>query len=341
TATSLPAATNTSAPTATATAPPTATPPLLSTDTPTAAPTDTPSLLDELEASGVGKYVGAIAPISNAPNGAWTRYLYAPATEQAICLRGGQYQVNVHQGTTNKVLLYLEGGGACWNNESCWTQPSAKLDATPFFGSGILLLDRADNPFHGWHVVYAPYCDGSVFAGDNIVDYAGGRTYHHGLQNLSAAVTLMLEQFPDPELVVVSGSSAGGYGTFAGYGVTRVAYPDTPILVLNDSGPGVQNPESTQDIEDRQTNWRINETIPATCTRCSEQYSYLTEWALQRDPTLRYGLFSSLRDAIIRSFNDLDETQYEALLRAVTGDIQGRNPDRFKRFLVQGAGHTM
>jgi hypothetical protein len=167
---------------------------------------------------------------------------------------------------------------------------------------------------------------------------AGGRTYHHGLQNLSAAVTLMRELFPDPELVVVSGSSAGGYGTFAGYGVTRVAYPETPILVLNDSGPGVQNPESTRGIQDRQTNWKINDTIPPTCTRCSEQYSDLTEWALQRDPTLRYGLFSTLRDAIIRSFNDLDGAGYEALLREVAGDIESRNPDRYwtADFLTDG-----
>jgi DUF3089 family protein/pectinacetylesterase len=340
-----PTATDTPAPpTATETARPTDTatsPPATSTSTPTATPTGTPSLLDELTASTVGKYVGAITPSSNEPSGAWTRYLYDPAAEQAICLRGGQYSVDVRHGTNGKVLLMLEGGGACWNNQTCWVTPLAKLDANPLYGAGMLDFDNPDNPFHDWNVVYAPYCDGSVFASENTVDYEGGHTYHHGLQNLSAAVTLMREQFPDPEQIVVSGFSAGGYGTFTGYGVTRVAYPQTPILVLNDSGPGLQNPEATEDIQDRNANWRINDHVPASCTRCSEQYSYLSEWALDRDPTLRVALFSNLRDGIIRSFNKLDADDYESLLREVTGDIESRNPDRFKRFFVQGESHTI
>jgi hypothetical protein len=337
TATAVPS--NTPVPTSTSTSAPTAT----ATSVPTATATNTPSISDELAAVGLGKYLGT-APASMTPGPTWDSYFYDPTAQQAICLRGDQYQVEVHHGTNNKVLLHLEGGGACWSYETCWQSPLAKLTADPTFGLGIFEFDNPDNPFHDWNVVYAPYCDGSVFSGDNIVDYNGNpayHTYHHGLQNLSAAVSLMRAQFPNPDQIIVAGDSAGGYGTFSGYGVTRVAYPDTPIQVLDDSGPGLQNPADTQGVQDRVTNWNYTQYIPPSCTRCSDQVTYLSEWAIERDPTLRVALFSNLQDAVIRSFLQLSGPDYEALLRQVTDDIHSRQPDRFKRFFIQGSSHTI
>ena len=148
-----------------------------------------------------------------------------------------------------------------------------------------------------------------MFGGDNLVDYDGKPTYHHGLQNLSAAVTAMRAAFPAPDAIAVAGSSAGGYGTYTGYGVTRVAYPDTPIVTINDSGPGLQNPDDTVNAGERLANWDYTQFVPASCTRCGEQLTYLTEWALERDPTLRVGYFSNLGDAVIRGFNNLSRAR--------------------------------
>jgi hypothetical protein len=298
-------------------------------------------LVDELVASGVGRYLGDAAPAETVPNGAWDSLRFDAAEEKAICLRGDPYRVEIHHGTNNKVLLYLEGGGACWNDQSCWELPTAKLTADPFFGAGIFELDNPANPFKDWNIVYAPYCDGSVFSGDNVADYDGKPTYHHGMQNLSAAVTAMRAAFPAPESIAVAGSSAGGYGTFAGYGVTRVAYPDTPIVVFNDSGPGLQNPDDPVNAGERVANWAYTQFIPASCTRCEEQVTYLTEWALERDPTLRVGYYGNLSDVVIRSFNLLSPEAYEELLVGVTDDLHGRQSERFQRFFIQGEGHTV
>lgn len=342
TAPAAPTGTATAIPTGTATATVTVTAIPTGTATATVTPIASPSIVDELEAAGVGRFLG-IAPASmmTSPNGIWEEYFYDPAAEQAICIRGGRYQVELRRGTNDKVLLYLEGGGACWNKATCIDSPTAKLTADPFFGAGIFEFDNPDNPFRDWNIVYAPYCDGSVFSGDNIADYGGTQAYHHGMQNVSAAVTLLRDQFPDPEQIVVAGSSAGGYGTFSGYGVARVAFPDTPIVVLNDSGPGLQNPDATSDVQDRLDNWNFAQFVPESCEGCTTQTTYLTEWALERDLPLRVGYFSALQDGVISNFLELDGPGYEALLRQVTDDLRSRQSERFKRFFVQGSIHTV
>lgn len=301
----------------------------------------TQTVAEQLAATGAGQFLGTSRPSASAHVNGWEEYTFDPSTENAICMRGTNYQVNLRRGGTNKVLLYLEGGGACWNYGTCWQTPTAKLTAGSASGDGLLDAANPSNPFADWNVVYAPYCDGSVFSGDNVVDYNGNHTYHHGLQNLSAAVTLMMGQFPRPEQLVVSGSSAGGYGTFMGYSVTRIAYPDTPLLVLNDSGPGLQNNDDTQGVAERNANWQYTQFIPKDCGDCAQQIAYLTDWALDRDPSLRAALFSYLQDGVIRLFLALGPAPYEVLLRTVTTDVHNRHPDRFKRFLKGGHLHTV
>jgi hypothetical protein len=186
TPTATPTATDTPAPTSTDTPPPTSTPTLpptataTSTATPTATatvtPTDTPSLVEQLESRGVGRYLGMFQPARTGTNGVWEAYFFDPAEENAICLKGGEYQVLIRRGTTNNVLLYLEGGGACWSNETCWegaffakegecvkddrNRSYLEISVTP--GPGDLRMNVV--PFD--HVLFTP-----SFLGTHVVDY--------------------------------------------------------------------------------------------------------------------------------------------------------------------------
>lgn len=91
----------------------------------------------------------------------------------------------------------------------------------------------------------------------------------------------------------------------------------------------------------RAQNWQLRQFIPESCTRCSEQITYLTEWSLERDPELRVACFNYLQDSVLRFFLDLSDVQFEALLLAVTGDIHSRQSERFQRFFPEGAAHTV
>lgn len=295
----------------------------------------------ELQESGFGDFLGAQTPVRERQVGAWTEEFFDPAENGAICLVGGEFQVNHHEGSSDELLLYLQGGGACWDYGTCHVANTATKVANGAIEAGIIDLDQAGNPFADFDITYVPYCDGSVFSGTATVDYGGVETYHHGLQNLSAAVTAMKARFPNPSRIVVAGSSAGGYGTFAGYAVTRLAYPDTPIIVFNDSGPGLQNHDASEDVQNRIANWNFTDRIPASCTECSDQYSYLVDWALARDADARFAFYSYQQDGVISFFIDLSGPAYQQLLLDVTGNLLTTNPGRFARYFPQGTTHTV
>ena len=109
--------------------------------------------------------------------------------------------------------------------------------------------DLAENPIADWDVLYLPYCDGSLFAGDvdrvlptSVLVEDGpieSMGYQRGLQNLTAALDVGLAEFPNPSRILLTGVSGGAFGTIAALPLVRFYYPETEILVFNDSGVGV------------------------------------------------------------------------------------------------------
>ncbi len=308
---------------------------------PTAA--DRAAYVAELETLGVGQYLDAATPFTIETSGDWQTYHY-DITGGATCFNGSEYIVSVRPTTeaSENVMLYLQGGGACWDYGTCYGLPFASQEASiPGSGGGFLDWKRDDNPLKSWNVVFASYCDGSVFSGDHIANHKGKPAYHWGLRNLSAAVSVMREHFPDPEKVMVAGSSAGGFGTFMGVGVARVAYPEKPMYVMNDSGPGLENhelPEIGQEVRD---SWRFEQFLPDGCERCDDQLAYLVSYVLDRDPDMKIGLFSYRDDAVIGSLFLQLFGDYPILMQQVSDDIHNRHPDKFRRFFVDGMGHTV
>ncbi|MFY9269073.1 MAG: pectin acetylesterase-family hydrolase [Candidatus Manganitrophaceae bacterium] len=304
------------------------------------------SLVQEIRATGIDKFLGQ-TEARREPQGEWEVFFFNPAEERAICLFGGEYQVSIRGGASNNVLFYLQGGGACWSALTCLGGTATKT-AERSSADGILDASRPDNSFKDWNIIFVPYCDGSVFSGDNVVQYRNVledrdvTTYHHGLHNLGAAITAMQRTFPNPDKVLVAGSSAGGYGVPYGMMMAKLVFPKQSNWVLSDAGPGIQNVNDISERVQREENWPFPQYLPASCPRCREQPAYLYEWALSRDPNLRVGLFSYLRDFVIRLFLLIPEgPEFEALLRQVTDDMVSRVGDRFHRFFIPGERHTI
>ena len=230
---------------------------------------------------------------------------------------------------------------ACWPGQDACTK-----EVNPHRNLSTGLASKgAENPVGDWSFIFVPYCDGSVHIGDNNADYDGdGATdhWHWGLKTTSAAVTLMKDNFPKPEKILVTGCSAGGYGTIMAIAVIRTQFPNAKIYVFNESGPGLLNPEDIATRDLILETWNITPYLPSDCTLCKAQLIWFYDWMLDRDSNLKIGLFSSYQDEVIgKTYLGMSPDKFETLLVTTSESIQMEHPDNFKRFFINGTEHCV
>lgn len=159
-----------------------------------------------------------------------TWYTYRP--EGALCSDGELYYSTLKIGTENKVMVMICGGGVALDAYSAARpnqlvpeegKPTFYLPNTAvmgyFFGhSGLADMGKENNPFKDWSVVVIQYASGDFHTGTNDFEYEDeemgkGICRHRGYLNYRAMVEKMKELVPNPEQVMVTGYSAGGFGT--------------------------------------------------------------------------------------------------------------------------------
>jgi hypothetical protein len=311
----------------------------------------------ELSASGVNKYIGDFDPVSSQDIGdGWVKHTYDPdGGNGPICIAGTPFSAFTRAGNPAKLLIMLQGGGACWQDfYNCNVLSEAQEPPVPRVG--IWDFDSKDNPFANYSIVYMPYCDGSVFGGDNdVFDPAFGAAigvpaavvrFHRGLRNLTAGMDLGKATFPHARLITVAGSSAGGVGAvaFAPF-LARFLYGNTPLLtVFNDAGPIAVNLLDVGAVAARAADWQFGQFYPASCTECDPfgQATAAIEWRLDNDSTIREAFYETDGDATNRFFTSVPTQElYRDLILTEHGALNAAHPDRYKRFIVSGdSSHT-
>ncbi|MGB8329702.1 MAG: pectin acetylesterase-family hydrolase, partial [Polyangiales bacterium] len=271
-----------------------------------------PSGFGELYEQGLTKYVGVFEP-SNDPQvaeGVKTFEFAVPSDPSAeprgpLCLRGGGYTVETREGSSDELVIFLQGGGACWA-DFC----SAFEETNSLPPSGILDPELAGNPVADWDVVYLPYCDGSLFAGDvdrmlpaSLLSGGSGVSigYQRGLQNLTAALDIASAEFPDPSRILLTGVSGGAFGTITALPLVRYYYPDTEILLFNDSGVGIAKEGDSKFIDETLLGgWNASALVPASCTDCTSNghITRLIEWELAADDNFTMSALSFSADSV-------------------------------------------
>jgi hypothetical protein len=327
----------------------------------------------ELEAAGLTKYVDAFDPVASVPiEDDWVAHLFDPDNAQKpagpACIVGSQYSVFTKAKDPDKVLIFLQGGGACWNDfYNC--NPLAEAQAPPPPPVGIWgdTFDPGtgaiENPLKDFSIVYLPYCDGSVFTGDNDVfdpKYPAAVAeqtklpvelfppfrFHRGLQNLTAGIDIAKDEFPHARKIVVAGSSAGGVGaaSFAPF-LARFAYGNfQDVAVFNDAGPNAINLLDIAGLLARQADWRFDQFYPASCDECDPlgQGTGIVKWRLENDRTIRESFYSTDGDTTNRFFVRVPTQElYRQLIVTEHGEINAQYPRRYKRFIQSGStSHT-
>ncbi len=207
--------------------------------------------------------VGAIAEllIDGGNNYGWQK-VELPGTK---CGNGSQYKFWIHKTQSPNLLMLFEGGGACWDYDTC-SGRAGKLGAANTNGladdymnslkakyasplvngadPGLPFRSRTDLVTKGWNIVYMPYCTGDVHIGNATTTYedpTGGQPaltfYHSGYANTVAAARYAKTQFPSIQKLLVTGYSAGGTASSATYFFLRNILGPQKGYFLNDSGP--------------------------------------------------------------------------------------------------------
>ena len=210
--------------------------------------------------AGDGDYIGISPGVTQ----------YQGRTLTPVCLKGTPYRFWARRGTVNKLVVYYQGGGACWEQQTCGI-PVCAADVTeddnPANDStGFANLSNPANPFKDWSSVFVSYCSCDIHFGDaaqayNNVDPAHPlHVEHRGYQNAKVVEKWAREHFLAPEEVFVTGSSAGAYGAWFNGPLLQRVWPSSHFNVLADAGNGVV----TQNFLDTYfPNWNFAANLPA------------------------------------------------------------------------------
>ena len=196
----------------------------------------------------------------------WQTIKLAPSTG-AVCGNGSQYKFFVNRvPNTRNTIVYMEGGGACWDYASCSGQTGVRGARNPngipddymsLLNPGTSLVSPFVVRVHPWssvktqrwNMIYVPYCTGDVYTGDKVAVYSdeSGQSaplvwYHNGARNTRAVVAWMKERLPRPTQMLSTGCSAGGIGSLTNYAHVRRDLAPTRGYLINDSGPAFEAP---------------------------------------------------------------------------------------------------
>ncbi len=187
--------------------------------------------------------VGGTAQAQDAPQ--WLPI--TPGGIDQVCARGTPYTFFVHQNDPDKLLIYFQGGGGCWNDETC--APNTGLfdevvegNEAGAFAQGIFDGTNPENPLAGYTIVFVAYCTGDYHLGTQAVEYASGTVQHKGALNVAAALDWTFASYPRPQEVVVAGCSAGAIGSIYHTPTIARRYRSANFSQFGDSGVGVINP---------------------------------------------------------------------------------------------------
>lgn len=173
-----------------------------------------------------------------------------------VCSNGKPDKIFLWDGNEKDLMISFNGGGVTLKPEDCAYPMSFKgavtnaimmyaPDAEEIYEFSIFTITEnngivsylPENPFADWSKVMIPYVSGDFHVGDADVAYtdADGKEQTmrmHGYQNTQAILKLVKERWPDPERILITGSSAGSFGAAAYAKQIVDLYPNCDNITL-------------------------------------------------------------------------------------------------------------
>ena len=214
------------------------------------------SLVAILIIAGVAILKSKTAELPDAPQeGKW----YAVSPAGALCADGSTWHGLFKKGRENKVVIMLFGGGLAIDDYTVARGSSTGTGSFYFDSYGRMdflcktavklgiASPKEENPFRDWTFIVLPYATGDFHCGTADLPYTGldgqeHTAHHHGYSNYNAMLRRVMSLVGTPEALVITGSSAGGWGTAILCDDAISRFPDTKnVTVFVDASLGVWN----------------------------------------------------------------------------------------------------
>lgn len=277
------------------------------------------------------------------------------------CADGTPYEFHVRRGDSDRVMIFFNGGGACWSGKTCdpaINQPDRRFNYRVQAGrewgndprtlDGAFALDNPENPFRDWTQVFAPYCTGDVHLGTRDMTYHTPdglefTVHHHGRDNAEAVLDYTYTHFGNASRVLVSGASAGAVASPLLAAEVADHMPGAEVIHFAGGGGGYRMPPPTQLWD----NWGVFNRLPdwfdqQRYTRENTTLVDLYAVAAKAFPTIRFHQYDSAYDQVQEMFLELLEHPAELLpgLDANRADLHRQIPD-FRGYTADGEFHTV
>lgn len=268
-----------------------------------------------------------------------------------VCADGSQtgFAYNMKENAT-ELLIFFQGGGGCWDTQSCFTHP--KADNVNGFNSSSFAMTESTftklvtftsrkphkkNPWANANLVFVPYCTADFHAGDAVNTYAGAPApiHHKGYNNFQNILKFLADAVPPVTDVWMTGFSAGCFGATLNYNAAKKTWPLARTHLIGDSC------EATPGYLNTKPMWKLRQPSKAKCPNCvnSEFNTFLPAFS-QANPHSRFGSISFANESVLISY--LDYISVEKMYTIVAGyfaNITSTATNQAKTFVMPGKGH--
>jgi len=142
--------------------------------------------------------------------------------EGAISSDGSEWYGQIHKGSENKLAVIFYGGGVAYNELSSQTTEGffiRNMQGIESISKDGIFSGNKENPFADWNIITIPYTTGDFHVGTGEYTFTGAdgkavTRYHYGYNNYRLMMDAALKELNiSPEALLVTGFSAGGFGT--------------------------------------------------------------------------------------------------------------------------------
>lgn len=272
-----------------------------------------------------------------------------------VCSDGSPYSFHVKPGEQDKLFIFLNGGGACFNSQTCDDRegnqtfvPRADLPHNdPRMHKGVFDLDNPNNPLSDWSMLFVSYCTGDVHLGTLNQNYVADDGYetqirHQGAANVRSAIN-WIEENMSPNKIMVAGSSAGALASPVYAGAVSNIYPDAEIIQYAGGGAGYRS----QTVPSIMAMWGVTDALPSAQypgfnVNQAMFYDFYNMQQNESTSRIRYSLYDTDEDQVQNQFRFLinDTGVLSDAIRTTYTDLDSNNI-QLSHFLADGDTHTI